>query len=476
MGVLPSIQSLADLQLAILPDVARYDLPADILSSIPESYTFKLPTTPFLYTSQISDLLNARYKMLFIPSNTPEEKTPPIIAYRWRDKIIVPIPEQAFEATTYSATSDGPSLDLRRDLVKFANDHTQSLYILGGKLENTSWGDPACVSPTLRYLSAHPWIRFLTDNDLLNIHPSRAYTPDLVMDQPNNKLEAQILPALLNAPPGPITDQAWQTILYLQTPASTELTQLRAGYYGIIGHLLKATQWAARPEDVTDCSVDIDWDGQNECILASPDFFTTLEPSGGYIVAAFARRADGVHQIIAPYDQFVVGLGDPSTWDPSRGSAADPALVPGGFVDGSGPWLPKVESGRITFTSGNNDRHKTFILSGTGLRVEYSSASPIAVQISLGLDPWRRFTTGWGDAYRETAFLSGWEWALDPGPQVKITTSGKLKPRAFTASRAYLSVSEDPNFEYPPGHYLPFPLALVEIQGQDNFFIQLDVP
>ena len=274
------------------------------------------------------------------------------------------------------------------------------------------------LSPTLQYLISHPWIHFLTTDNLLTIHPSETFPLDRIKEQPRTSIADEILPALLNAPDNLITDQAWQTYISLLTPAAPDLMELREGYFGIVGHLLTAARWAARPGSITDCTVDIDWDEQAECILASPDFFATFELSGGYIVAAFARRADGVHQIIAPYAQFVVGLGDPSTWDPSRGSEGDPALVPGGFVDSTRSWTPQVQLGQITFVDTDNNLSKTFFLTETGLRVEYESASPMTVQISLGLDPWRRYSTGWGDAYRETVSPYGWEWALEPGPQV----------------------------------------------------------
>jgi hypothetical protein len=327
----------------------------------------------------------------------------------------------------------------------------------------------------MRYLSAHPWIRFLTADDLLTLSSSESFAPDLLTDHPNSYIVTQILPALESAPSGPVTDQAWQTYISLLTPAAPELMELRKGYFGIVGHLLVAARWAARPGSIADCTVDIDWDEQAECILASPNFFATFELSRGYIVTAFTRRADGVHQVIAPYAQFVVGLGDPSTWDPSRGSEGDPALVPGGFVDSMGSWTPQVQLGQITFVDADNNLYKTFHLTETGLRVEYKSASPMTVQISLGIDPWQRNTAGWGDAYQEADSTVGWEWVLEPGPQVIITTSGSLTSRVFNASRSYLSGSEDPNFEYPPGHFIPFPLALVEINGQDNFYIQIDI-
>ena len=475
MGVLPEIQNLVDLQLATLPDVIQYNIPSSAFSSIPKSYQFDLPDSPFLYTTVIPEPQSEDHRVLFISSDTLGLPSLSINPYRWQDHRIIPIPDENTESSPNIPTPAGPSLAMRSALIQSALDPQASFILLGGGLANTSWGDPACVPPTLYYLSAHPWIRFLTADDLLTIPPRAAITPDAVIVPQNSRAVLQILPALQDAPQGPITDLAWQTYLSLLTPASTELTELRAGYFGIVGHLLVAAHWSVRPGYLSDCTTDIDWDEQAECILASPDFFATFEITGGYAVAAFVRRMGGVHQIIAPYAQFVVGLGDPSTWDPSRGINGDPALVPGGFFDNAEPWMPQVQPGQITFTSADNALIKTFRLTETGLRVDYESASPITVQISLGIDPWQRFSFGWGKAYREAASSGSWQWALASGPQVNITSSGTINARAFTATRPYLSSPEDPNFDYPPGHFIPLPLALVEISGQDDFFIEMDV-
>jgi hypothetical protein len=478
MGVLPEIQSLADLRLVILPDDAQYDLSPDAFSTIPDSSSLNLPSTPFLYISNIPENLKRNYQVLFLPSQAFGKLHTPTSPYRWQGYTILRVPEDDETTASYQPTNDGPSLALRQALIQFATQPSEATYhpfYLGGQLANTSWGDPACVSPTMHYLTAHPWIHFLTPDNLVSLHPNQTATYEPEIGQPAINLRTKILTALQNAPSNAIADQAWQAYLSLLTPASPELIQLRAGYFGIVGHLLVAARWATRSGYATDCSVDVDWDGQAECILASPDFIATFEPSGGYIVTAFARRADGVHQIIAPYAQFVVGLGDPSTWDTTRGSEGDPTLVPGGFVDNSGPWTAQVSAGQITFTDTDHGISKTFRLTRTGLRVEYKSTSPLTVQISLGLDPWRRFFAGWGDAYREDTIPTGWEWSLEPGPRVSISTSGTLTSQAFNASRSYLAEPENPNFDYPAGHYIPFPLALVEINGQENFYIQMDV-
>jgi hypothetical protein len=475
MGVLPEINGLVINRLAILPDVSRYEIPLNLPLSTVSPPLFGLPESPFLYTSGLPIQPGGEYRVLFIPSGSLALPSQTAHSYRWQDRTIIPVPDKMNTLTSNMPTTDGPSLDLRRALVQSALDPQASYYFLGGEFTNTSWGDPACVSPTLHFLSAHPWIKFINADDLLTLPSNSPFPLNPVSTPSNTSLAAVTLSALQNAPPGPITDLAWQTYLSLITPATPELSELRAGYFGIVGHLLVAARWAARPGSITDCSADIDWDGQDECILASPDFFATLEPDSGYVVVAFVRRASGVHQIIAPYGQFVVGLGDPSAWKPGLGFESDPALVPGGFVDKLGPWIFQVQPGQITFTDKDSTQRKIFRLTESGLRVEYGSYLPTTLQIPLGLDPWSRFAIGWGNAYQETALSGGWEWELKPDLYVTITTSRTITSQAFTASRSYLSSPEDPNFDFPAGHFIPFPLALVKINGQDNFYVEIDV-
>ena len=109
------------------------------------------------------------------------------------------------------------------------------------------------------------------------------------------------------------------------------------------------------------------------------------------------------------------------------------------------------------------------------MQVAYSSTSPISVKISLGIDPWHRYKAGWGDGYRETFLPGKLVWSLDPDMQISIKTTGEITANAFNASRTILSNPEDPNFDYPVGHFIPFPLMLVEVNGRDHFTIDIEV-
>jgi hypothetical protein len=46
---------------------------------------------------------------------------------------------------------------------------------------------------------------------------------------------------------------------------------------------------------------------------------------------------------------------------------------------------------------------------------------------------------------------------------------------AFNDSHEVMSLPEDPNYDYPRGHYLPFPMAMVEIQTSQDFSVDIIV-
>jgi hypothetical protein len=55
---------------------------------------------------------------------------------------------------------------------------------------------------------------------------------------------------------------------------------------------------------------------------------------------------------------------------------------------------------------------------------------------------------------------------------LEVLTDSSISAQMFTDSRGHLSIPEDPNFDYPKGHYLPFPMALLELESQGDFTVQ----
>jgi hypothetical protein len=56
---------------------------------------------------------------------------------------------------------------------------------------------------------------------------------------------------------------------------------------------------------------------------------------------------------------------------------------------------------------------------------------------------------------------------------VEISTNGGIEPSAFTDTREMMNRVENPNTEFPPGHYLPFPLSELEISGYPGLWLEI---
>lgn len=516
LGGVDMVKDMASRELLILPDytpifpdisppsLKSWALSKSAAESRHTAIDFDLPTSPFLYTAltegPFPGELSRIYKVIFSPwSNSNPTGLTNI--FRWGERTVIPIPGYTLsKGIQLQPNLEGPSIEMRRAMVQAALDAAPneqlglaSILILGGDLPQSTWGEPRIARTALEYINDHPWIHPLNAHDLLSARSSTHLTLDAPLSPvpsaltPSSQHRA-LLKELQQAPPGPLTDAAWQAYLALFSPVypgSPDLATLRANYLGTVGALLAASHWASNPSQIANCDSDPDLDGQLECILASDDVFTLFEPRDGTLTFAFMRSQDGViHQFLAPSSQFITGLGEPSTWDPSLGQYADPNVIHGAFSDGNtnseAAYQVTLKENRITFSSpdsftSNGILQKSFTLTSKGIRVEYRINEPVSVEIPIALDPWVRFTPGWGDLYDGDILTNGWRWGTSPGPYIEVKSTGRISPEVFTDSRDRMSVMENPNFDYPPGHYLPFPLALVGIHADGDFSVHIDL-
>jgi hypothetical protein len=58
---------------------------------------------------------------------------------------------------------------------------------------------------------------------------------------------------------------------------------------------------------------------------------------------------------------------------------------------------------------------------------------------------------------------------------VSVSATSPLSVESFTDSLPYLSQPENPDRTYPAGHYLPFPLSVIDIQGNDLITVRIIV-
>jgi hypothetical protein len=347
----------------------------------------------------------------------------------------------------------------------------------------------------MSYIAQHPWIEPLPERKLRTLATVPIpYAPEQSATASYPRFtssgadagpdSAQLTAALRNelstAPANVLTDAAWDMFDALaETGADEQQDALQAQYLGDVGAVLAAARWAAAPTPQANCEVDVDFDGMDECVLASKTLFAVFERDGGRLAWLFSMRAGQPHEIIGGTEQFEVGLSDRSLWQIERGPAADPRQIPGAFVDADFPWSPyEVNSlgpDSLTLTSADGSRSKAFRLLPGGVSAEYRLQAPLETRISLTLDPWRRFGPGWATAYHSRLQPDTATWTLRGGPSAALQGSRRTAFAAFNDSLDSLYGPENPDQEFPPGHYVPFPMAVADYALQDGDVIQLAV-
>jgi len=470
--------------LLLLPDVA-YGEPVDVSLAFSRetAQAFGLPASPFVYVTG-PDLLPA-YRYQFINLSEAAHLA------RRAGQMLFPLPTLADE----QATDDGLSLDVRRRLIQAAlSPDPADIVVLGGSLPHSTWGDSNMAAASFAYIAAHPWMWPLNGEDLMSF-PSGAAAAPLSSPAPaaslpiyttegqptgfdSLTLAARLLTELRSAPQNPLTDSAWQMYFALTTPnADTALQALRAQYLGEVGVLLAASHWTENPYTISACSLDLDYDGQNECLLASSQFFAVIELDGARLTFLFSRDENGAHQLIASSAQFALGLSDPSEWKPVRGEAADPAQIMGAFSDTTDSFADYIPTwapdGSLTLISTAMRRVKTFRLSEDGIQVNFDSQAPITTRIPIAVDPWQRFHAGWAADVRASLTPTSWGWGLADGIRLEVRTDAPFSAQGFTVLIPFLSRSENPNLSYPPGHFYPLPMSIMEIHANGRFIVEI---
>ena len=463
MGITAQIQNLAEHALLILPDVA-YAEPAEISLNFSRraAIGFGLPVSEFVYNASSRPQSNYQAQFYLLPDSSHMAHS--------GGKRFIPLPS----ADAVEATEDGPSLDVRRALVEAANSPDPAdLVVLGGSLPHSTWGDADMASPTFEWLSAHPWVQTLNSDELMTFPERELYVPPLspVPEHP------PFLDALRSAPDNIISESAWQLYLTLTAPTTdTQLQALRAAYLGQVTELLAAARWAENPSVHVGCADDLDVDGQNECILSNQEYFAILDINGARLTNLFYLDTNSAHQLVGPSSQFAVGLSDPSEWHPDGGDLADPSVIPGAFADSTDTltnYNAVVISDGVRFTSPDGSRIKTYRLTDKGIDVAYQVPGSVTTHIPLVVDS-QSFYFGPTD-YRPALALRSWTWSRANGIGVDVRTDASLSADGFVASYPFFFMPEDPNLDYPKGHYVPFPLSIVTIQGQQSFSVHIAV-
>jgi hypothetical protein len=490
IGAMPQIQNLASRDLLILPDVASSN-PDERSLSINRSIgeVFDLPGSDFVYARD--SRIQSGYQFQFI--DLPDRSH----LIHQAGTVWIPLPDSSKD-TSDMVTKAGFSLDALRLLLSAAlSPDPADLVILGGSLPVSNWGDSDIAGELMAYITAHPWIQPLNADGLkaLGSNPITGMMADEVPTSPSFPLytsqgqqtspgstrqQQQILQDLKNAPGNSITNSAWQMFFSLTAPAiQPQATGLQYQYLNQVESLLAASRWAENPGEISDCSRDIDLDTMKECILSNNQYFAVIETDGGRLSFLFGHDGRQAHQLVGPSSQFAAGLSDPSLWRLPLTPASDPHEIPGAFSDKDDAFMvytiSDLQKDQLVLLRLDGQIQKTYGLTGDQLTLDCWSAQNLTLSIPLVIDPQDRFQPGWSFRYHSTTTTDSYQWGLADDISIIISSTTPLVAWDFTGSRSLSSAPENPDQEYPPGHFLPFPLALVQTTGIGGFSIELSM-
>jgi hypothetical protein len=503
-------------------DIDQWALQRASQDSLLAARRLQLPAGSLAYAPEGDPGLAPQGKVVFV--SRPDLPALSVVqGERQGSRLFIPVPGTApagGDGVDIAVGMDGPSLAIRTALAQVAQEaqHAQGaspLLLLGGDLPGTDWGSPRVAELNLRYLLSRPWIRILSPTGLLTLEGSRATwavgeqgLPDTgagleaaAMPEDFAPRQQALLEQLRRAPDNHLAQAAWQAYLAAFAPVwpgSPALPAVRYLYFGDVEMLLSAARWAADPRPQAECAFDFNRDGVLDCVLASETAFAVFDAARAGLVLLAVRLPDGeAHQVIGPTSQLISGASDPYTWNfDALGGEVDPEVILGAFMSPAaseatelaqlpaaepvqaltGAYLIQTAPDVLHFSS-NAGWAKTFTLTEAGMRIEYWGEGPFPVQIPLALDPWTRSLPDWHLRYLRSAAPQAWAWGVkgESGTifWVSIAASEPVRAHTFLDSVGYLPIPEDPNFDYPGGHLLPFPLAVVELDAAGDFVVEL---
>jgi len=482
LGGLNLVREMQRSGLLLIPDAGFGDSASgawSLQANTQAASRYRLRRTSLFYGTAAAGLEGQRYQAVFGKLGDPAHI--PIID----GKRVIPLPA-SLPGNGDSAGPAGLAVEARRALLLTAlSPQTDDLVVLGGSLPSSPWGDLYTAYPALADIAGRPWIQALSEKELLDFPAVKAAAGcagfDCLKAPEATGRAQQVRDALQQAPDNLFSQLARQAYLGLTQPTGDpQLAALREAYIGQVGPLLSAAQWSQSPAPQEGCTVDVDWDGENECILATEHYFFVIDPHGGRLTLGAARTKAGTVQIIGQRSQFIVGLGDPSGWRPELGAAGDAEDIPGGFAGPGDAWQPytvEARPGTLVLSLPQGGAQKVFSLDDQGLRVSYTGDQPLTTQLPAALIDSNFLSPGEYAQYRAATGKNGeLRLSLSGRTTLVIESSGALLQRqSFFDSLSMLSSAEDPNFGYPPGHRTPFPLIIVQIQGEKRFEVRLSL-
>ncbi|NPV57174.1 MAG: hypothetical protein HPY76_10960 [Anaerolineae bacterium] len=380
----------------------------------------------------------------------------------------------------------GLTLESRSAILRSAmNDDPNDLVILGGSLPDSSWGNNTGASDAFKYLRDHPWIDFPIYEDLVAMpaDPANALVPtcdnllcisgadDIVGYFPYTQsqpiyLNQSVWQADLRSRINSISNHDLRqliTLVYLQLSDmsnSTSQNLLAISHYQLIERLLRIDPWLTESIPQTTCD-DFVW-GTN-CVIATEKYYSSFDINGGLWVFSVIKTDYGFEIFLGPSGFFTTGLGSPESWNADLGPFADPGAYPGAYMksDLTRIYQPSWQEQSLTFTSAD------------GIVKQFKVSDDQIIMSINDLDSELTLPILWQLAYQDTDTHFVFRTSVPPHdhsdpPTLSLTIASHDAQSSIISSwdsMNFLAEPEDPNQNYPAGHYVPFPLSILKISG-----------
>jgi hypothetical protein len=497
LGETKWINSLEEQDLLILPDILSAETNHNFHTSAPRSETTLESQENFRYIHSPSN--PGKISNAFIWTNLREKD----LLVTWNNNLYIPLPT---DQNDLWINRTGFTENFLMAVVNNAlSELPGKIVIAGGSLPNSLWADKSLLDDLFIYLKSHPWIHILDGDSLSNIPSQTVETSPIVSvceikfcpekteniipvniegsPIPSNQSQVDILRLVRNEiavlAPSPLTSSL--DVLYerfAQPTTNEQSLQLNANHLEILGHLIEAAKWHSSPYNISTCDSDIDWDGDNECILANSSAFVSFELAGGRVQNFIIRDEEDYVQIIGPSSQLAFGLSDPYDWNLAKGVASDPDTIIGAFINANDSpviFQPESNTEKIRLTNPSGDEEKIFKLNNNILSITIQVTGQNQIEIPVLINTRQYYHTEWPDnfIYPDWAQGNQYEWQFSPELTVMMSLDNPSET-TFTHSvdtREIFSEQEDANAVYAQGHFLPFPLTLINVKYQDQLKI-----
>lgn len=487
LGKLEWIKSLEAQGLVILPDPMWGDPQAGLQSlmlarQIASRFAFR--DSPFVYAPEPLFTRNAGVFFTNLPTDNHSFSRVDTGAR------LVPIPTTPLPATGLSSRNV-PDKALKFRLLQAAlSPDPTDLVVTGGSLPSSPWADSLYAADAFLYLASHPWIKILSAQEILAFPTQELSSTALLCTRP----QCVPMPASIRIYPRPdgtpaqvnldeyyqvirnrlsrpgeaaLLESAWLAYLNLTSPTEDPSRQaLQSTYLPLLERFSAALAWSGDPVSFSQCSEST---LLTDCVLSNQNFYASFDPYGGRLMLLFSLEEGKAVQWIGPTSQFSVGLSEPADWQLDKGPWADPNEIPGAFSDPFSTQLRyhvATSQDSITFSHPDGVLRKEFRLLPTGLAVRHQASINLSTRVPVGLPLDDRFSPGWSS---KVASANALHLASD-SPPIFHLEGASATITSFTDSSPWIKSPEDPDRAYPRGHYLPFPLSVIEIYSDDGSF------